>query len=205
MALTRSKEITERLQRDTNKNIDSKTFCILIHDSSSVGLLSPHRSHQVPPNLAIQAGPETPTKRSTTARWMIKYVLRRCSRRCFTNTIMVMILRTVMTKDSTLITTSQGIHCDAGARIHTSSLALFWVPSLMNEAIALPKILLSTCSAFIKSPERERKKQLNTNEKKWRFAFVTNYWQGYTWSESYHDVMVGMSVASTLRLWKTIV
>ena len=125
MALTRSREITERLQRDTNKNIDSKTFCILIHDSSSVGLLSPHRSHQVPPNLAIQAGPETPTKRSTTARWMIKYVLRRCSRRCFTNTIMVMILRTVMTKDSTLITTSQGIHCDAGARIHTSSLALF--------------------------------------------------------------------------------
>ena len=70
---------------------------------------------RLPIMCSICGGPDTtPTKRSTIARWMIKYVLRRCSWRFFfTKTTMVMILRMTMARHSTMRTTSHGIHSEA--------------------------------------------------------------------------------------------
>ena len=77
---------------------------------------------------AIYTGPETPpTNRSTIAKWMIKYVLRRCSWRCFTNTIMVMILRMTIARHSMMSTKSHGIHSDAAGASELSSLLLMLV------------------------------------------------------------------------------
>lgn len=52
--------------------------------------------------------------RSTTARWMIKYVLWRFRWRCFTKTAIVMILRVIMARDSVTSTANHGMHLETG-------------------------------------------------------------------------------------------
>ena len=102
---------------------------------------------------AIYTGPETPpTNRSTIAKWMIKYVLRRCSWRCFTNTIMVMILRMTIARHSMMSTKSHGIHSDAADASELSSLLLMLV--LLRVLVAMKfhsegKTMLKIVSFFL--------------------------------------------------------
>lgn len=71
----------------------------------------------------IFSGPDTaPTKRSTIARWTIRYVLRRCSLWFFISTIIVIKLRMIIARYSMMNTTSHGMHCDTG---NTFSLLVF--------------------------------------------------------------------------------
>ena len=78
-------------------------------------------------------GPETaPTNRLTIARWMTKYVLRRCSWRCFINTTMVMILSMTMARHSAMRTTSQGMHSEAESDTEPSPLVLLLVLLLVS-------------------------------------------------------------------------
>ena len=113
VAWSRSKEIAIRLIREVNEN-----KCTNAKDKrwdQIVFRLYFHREQRLPIMCSICRGPDTtPTKRSTIARWMIKYVLRRCSWRFFfTKTTMVMILRMTMARHSTMRTTSHGIHSEA--------------------------------------------------------------------------------------------
>ena len=112
VACSRSKEMAIRFVREANEN-----KCANAKDKRLDQIVSRlnFQSGQFNAILClICSGPETaPTKRSTIARWMIKYVLCRCSWRFFfTKTTTVMILRTTMARHSMMRTTSHGIHCE---------------------------------------------------------------------------------------------
>ena len=112
VACSRSKEIAMRFVREVNEN--KCTNAKDIWRDQVVSRLYFHWGQSFDILFSICSGPETtPTKRSTIARWMIKYVLRRCSWRFFfTKTTMVMILRMTMARHSMMRTTSHGMHCE---------------------------------------------------------------------------------------------
>ena len=111
----------------TNSSINNKVISFLLYS---------HRSQLKLPLHSIIRGPYTnPTKRSTMAQWMIKYLLWLCSWRCLTNTIMVRRLRMTTVRYSVLNTANNRIHCDG-----ESGFLYFWIASLQALFLRLEAI-----------------------------------------------------------------
>ena len=142
VAWSRSNEMTARLMRDTiGKKLNG---ALRRFDQFKISQSFFYSSKYFAILRSIYRGPEiAPAKRSTIARWMTKYVLRRCSWLCFTNTIIVMILRMIMARHSVLNTTSHGIHCDTGNSIQSSWLVLFSVLLLVLVVIEFGLIFVT--------------------------------------------------------------
>ena len=116
----RSNDIKARLRSETLSILYTVALFSTCNQMLS-GLSYSHRSQYQLIKKSIQRGPVTaPTKRSTMARWMIKYVLFLCSRRCFTNIIMAMILRMTMAKHTVPSTPNHGMQWEAGRNIESS-------------------------------------------------------------------------------------
>ena len=121
VACARSNEITARLSSEEEGKINFKALFILTSQVLFVVSYS-LRLQELPIFSTLRGSLIPPAKRSTIARWMIKYVLFLCSWRCFTNTIMVIMLRTTIDKDSVLSTTIHGLQCNSELIIPT-----FWL------------------------------------------------------------------------------
>ena len=126
VACSRSNDTAARLMRETMGKLTKTSFR---RNNQVKSISNFHRLQYNAILLSIYRGSETaPARRSTIARWMIKYVLRRWSWRCFTNTMIVMILRMTMARHSVMRRTSHGMHCDAGSgRMPSLWLVLLWM------------------------------------------------------------------------------
>ena len=124
------KKITARLRRETR----GKSNKVLYKKRGGLILDEPERPLVVPKMTvkrlrflnAQRAYDSSVWKMSTIAWWMIKYVLLRCSRFCFTNIVMVRIFRMTMARHLVLKTANQRKHYSAGTGIQLFHSVIFW-------------------------------------------------------------------------------